>query len=168
MKKPITTTDKLCALIRKRHKLGLKKYGVTVDRTDLTAEQWLQHSIEEKIDDLKYMMRLKDEICMLRHRISSLQSWKFQALLVESEWDPQKIATMLGARPGESCRKVIMREVPKMIELLTKGRMTKHEVKRYRESERRSRKHPKSTPLGMRKCGVQGQQTKRTAHKRRV
>lgn len=122
MKKPITTTDKLCALIRKRHKLGLKKYKVTVDRTDLTAEQWLQHSIEERIDDLQYMMRANVEIAKLR----------------------------------------------KEIELLTKGMTKKHEVKRYRESERRSRKHPKPTPLGMRKCGVQGQQTKRTAHKRRV
>ena len=58
----MNTTEKLCAMIRQRAEVGLKKYGVTVDRKDLTAEQWLQHSIEEKIDDLKYMMRLREEI----------------------------------------------------------------------------------------------------------
>ncbi len=58
----MTTTETLCAMIRERAAVGLKKYGVTVDRKDLTADQWLQHSIEERIDDLQYMMRLREEI----------------------------------------------------------------------------------------------------------
>lgn len=62
----MTTTDTLIAMIRERHAAGLAKYGVTVDRKDLTPEQWLQHSIEERIDDLKYMMRAAQEIAALR------------------------------------------------------------------------------------------------------
>lgn len=62
----MSTTEELCSMLRERHERGLAKYGVTVDRTDLTAEQWLQHSIEEKMDDLQYMMRLRDEIAKLR------------------------------------------------------------------------------------------------------
>lgn len=69
----MTTTDTLIAMIRERHAAGLAKYGVTVDRKDLTPEQWLQHSIEERIDDLKYMMRLREEIAALRQ---SRDEWR--------------------------------------------------------------------------------------------
>jgi uncharacterized coiled-coil DUF342 family protein len=58
--------------IRERHEAGLEKYGVTVDRKDLTPDQWLQHSIEEKLDDLQYMMRLREEIARLEDRIKAL------------------------------------------------------------------------------------------------
>ena len=64
----MTTTDKLCALLRKRHKSGLKKYGVTVDRKDLTTEEWAQHAIEEMLDGAAYLMRLKDELKMKRKK----------------------------------------------------------------------------------------------------
>lgn len=69
----MTTTDTLIAMIRERHAAGLAKYGVTVDRKDLTPEQWLQHSIEERIDDLKYMMRAAQEIAALRQ---NRDEWK--------------------------------------------------------------------------------------------
>lgn len=56
------TTDRLIDLIRQRHDAGLAKYGTTVDRKDLTPEQWAQHAIEEMLDGAAYLMRLKDEI----------------------------------------------------------------------------------------------------------
>lgn len=68
----MTTTEKLCSMLRERHEAGLEKYGVTVDRKDLTPDQWLQHSIEEKLDDLQYMMRLREEIARLEDRIKAL------------------------------------------------------------------------------------------------
>jgi len=68
----MSTTEELCSMLRERHERGLAKYGVTVDRTDLTPEQWIQHSIEEKMDDLQYMMRLRDEIAKLRARCERL------------------------------------------------------------------------------------------------
>lgn len=70
----MTTTETLCAMIRERAAVGLKKYGVTVDRKDLTADQWLQHSIEEKLDDLQYTMRLRAEIRNMERII--LRMWK--------------------------------------------------------------------------------------------
>ena len=79
----MTTTETLCAMIRERAAMGLKKYGVTVDRKDLTADQWLQHSIEEKIDDLQYMMRLREEI---RNLERELAEWKrCEAMFNETE-----------------------------------------------------------------------------------
>lgn len=70
---PMTTTDRLIALLRERHDAGLKNYGVTVDRKDLTPEQWAQHAIEEMLDGSAYLMRLKDEIAVLRDRIKRME-----------------------------------------------------------------------------------------------
>jgi hypothetical protein len=33
-----------------------------LDRTDLSLKEWLQHSIEEKLDDILYMQRALKEI----------------------------------------------------------------------------------------------------------
>lgn len=81
----MTTTDKLCALLRERHEIGLKKYGVTLDRKDLTADQWLQHSIEEKLDDLQYMIRLREEI---RKMERELAEWKRCAAMFHESMNP--------------------------------------------------------------------------------
>ena len=42
-----------------RAKLGLNKYGTTLDRDDLTTEQWLEHAIEEALDMSLYLTKLK-------------------------------------------------------------------------------------------------------------
>ena len=40
-----------------RSQLGIKKYGVTLDRTDLTLKDWLQHAYEETLDQANYLKR---------------------------------------------------------------------------------------------------------------
>ncbi len=45
-----------------RSQFGLKKYGVGLDRTDLTLEQWLQHAYEECLDQANYLKRAIIEI----------------------------------------------------------------------------------------------------------
>lgn len=42
-----------------RSKVGLEKYGVTTERTDLTPAQWAQHAIEEALDFANYLQALK-------------------------------------------------------------------------------------------------------------
>jgi hypothetical protein len=44
-----------------RAALGLRKYGVTLDRTDLTAAEWLQHLYEELLDAACYIKRIQHE-----------------------------------------------------------------------------------------------------------
>jgi len=46
-------------LLAERERVGLVKYGTTVDRTDLQAGDWLQHAIEEASDLLLYLIRLQ-------------------------------------------------------------------------------------------------------------
>jgi len=47
---------------QERSRAGQLKYGTTLDRTDLTPQQWAQHMQEELMDAILYLERLKREI----------------------------------------------------------------------------------------------------------
>lgn len=47
---------------------GRKKYGVTLDRDDLSASDWLQHMIEELMDGAGYATRLKAKLETMQHQ----------------------------------------------------------------------------------------------------
>ena len=48
--------------IKTRSEAGLKKYGVTLDRTDLTLLNWLQHAQEEAMDLANYLEVIIDKM----------------------------------------------------------------------------------------------------------
>lgn len=62
MTTPSKTVQAAQQLLAEREVVGLAKYGTTVDRADLTKEQWLQHLIEELADGLLYALRARDEL----------------------------------------------------------------------------------------------------------
>lgn len=41
-----------------RSKIGFAKYDKTLDRNDLTALEWLKHSLEEQYDNILYTQKL--------------------------------------------------------------------------------------------------------------
>lgn len=45
--------------MRERSELGLKKYGTTLDRNDLSFYDWLVHLQEELMDSILYIEKLK-------------------------------------------------------------------------------------------------------------
>ena len=45
-----------------RSAVGQKKYGTTLDRTDLKTLDWIQHAQEELMDGILYLERLKKEM----------------------------------------------------------------------------------------------------------
>ena len=49
--------ESVVALLRKRSEVGTEKYGVTLDRDDLTLGDWLEHSVLEGLDDTLYKMK---------------------------------------------------------------------------------------------------------------
>ena len=53
---------KIAQLLRSRSDTGIRKYGTTLDRTDLSVKQWIDHAIEESLDHALYLMKLKDEL----------------------------------------------------------------------------------------------------------
>lgn len=44
---------------QQRSELGQKKYGVTLDRTDLKPMDWIVHAQEELMDGILYLEKLK-------------------------------------------------------------------------------------------------------------
>jgi len=44
-----------------RSAVGIAKYGVTLDRTDLGPLDWIQHAQEELMDGILYLEKLKQQ-----------------------------------------------------------------------------------------------------------
>lgn len=42
-----------------RGEIGLVKYNTTMDRTDLEIIDWINHSLEEQMDNILYLTKLK-------------------------------------------------------------------------------------------------------------
>lgn len=53
--------DSVCSDIQTRADFGAKKHGVTMERTDLTETQWLQHAYEEVLDLVVYLKKILTE-----------------------------------------------------------------------------------------------------------
>jgi len=50
--------NKVLERIQKRSDIGMKKYGVTMLRDDLSTIEWLRHSQEEALDYAVYIERV--------------------------------------------------------------------------------------------------------------
>jgi hypothetical protein len=57
-----TVVYRIASLLRSRSETGIRKYGTTLDRTDLEVKQWIDHAIEECLDQALYLMKIKDEL----------------------------------------------------------------------------------------------------------
>uniref|UniRef100_A0A6C0AP29 Uncharacterized protein n=1 Tax=viral metagenome TaxID=1070528 RepID=A0A6C0AP29_9ZZZZ len=51
--------DSVVQKFLQRSALGKQKYGVTLDRTDLSVKDWIQHTQEELMDAILYLEKLK-------------------------------------------------------------------------------------------------------------
>lgn len=49
------------ARFKERSDTGISKYNTTLERTDLSTLQWLQHAQDEAMDFVLYLERLKQE-----------------------------------------------------------------------------------------------------------
>lgn len=45
-----------------RSRIGKRKYNTDLDRTDLSLSEWLQHAIEEHMDAILYLKKIKSTI----------------------------------------------------------------------------------------------------------
>jgi len=55
-----------------RSEVGIKKYNTTLDRDDLSIEDWIQHAYEENLDSALYLKRLKADITKLNEKFDNL------------------------------------------------------------------------------------------------
>lgn len=68
--------------LRAREKMGIEKYGVSVDKAKLDAVQWMQHAYEESLDHAIYMKKL---ILEARKNIDALDIDRVQYKMDESQ-----------------------------------------------------------------------------------
>ena len=59
---PSHVIKKNIELLTSREEVGLRKYGHTLDRTDLTHSELLQHGLEEALDLANYLQAAKMKI----------------------------------------------------------------------------------------------------------
>jgi hypothetical protein len=64
------------AKVNHRAAIGLLKYGVALDRSDLTAKQWLEHAQEEALDLAGYLEKLI--------RLNGTCEWRNSGLLIKT------------------------------------------------------------------------------------
>jgi hypothetical protein len=57
-----TIVDEVREKFLERSKVGQAKYGTNLDRKDLSTIEWLNHAIEEQIDSILYLTKLKKEL----------------------------------------------------------------------------------------------------------
>lgn len=57
-----TVVEAVRADLLRRSQFGITKYGVTLDRADLSLRDWLQHAYEECLDQANYLKRAILEI----------------------------------------------------------------------------------------------------------
>ena len=53
--------EQVCFKILKRSEIGKQKYGVTMERQDLSRLEWLKHAQEEAMDLAVYLEKLINE-----------------------------------------------------------------------------------------------------------
>ena len=51
--------NKVVESFKQRSKVGIEKYGTTLERNDLTRLDWIQHAQEEAMDLILYLEKLK-------------------------------------------------------------------------------------------------------------
>lgn len=56
-----------------RSRIGLEKYGTTLDRTDLSLLDWVQHTQEEMMDGILYLEKIKKTIIESKSTTESME-----------------------------------------------------------------------------------------------
>ncbi|QMP84731.1 ABC-type histidine transport system, ATPase component [Flavobacterium phage vB_FspP_elemoA_1-9C] len=64
-----TIVEAIVDKFKDRSDVGIKKYNTTLDREDLTTEQWIDHAIEEAMDMILYLERLKRDVTNIKKAV---------------------------------------------------------------------------------------------------
>ncbi len=54
--------ERVVSLFRSRSQRGIEKYGITLDKNELSNREWLQHLQEELMDAALYVEKIKSII----------------------------------------------------------------------------------------------------------
>tara|TARA_R110000868_G_scaffold83729_1_gene236489 strand:- start:578 stop:832 length:255 start_codon:yes stop_codon:yes gene_type:complete len=62
VKKTDSVVDSIIDKFIDRATYGKQKYGVDLDREDISLEEWIEHSLEEHMDAILYLQKIKKVI----------------------------------------------------------------------------------------------------------
>lgn len=89
-------TEKLVKFLRARSRFGKKKYkGKTLDRKDLTTEEWFQHLLEELGDAMGYAQAAKESA--EKDKLLLELAWGLLANVSGGDWKKQSEQWQRGA-----------------------------------------------------------------------
>jgi hypothetical protein len=54
-----SVVESIIEKFRQRSAVGIKKYNTTLDRTDLSEDQWKDHLLEELMDAILYLTKIR-------------------------------------------------------------------------------------------------------------
>jgi len=57
-----TIVESVIKQFKERSEVGIKKYGVTLDRDDLSRLDWINHAQQEAMDFVLYLEKLKQTL----------------------------------------------------------------------------------------------------------
>lgn len=80
------TEDAVVALLRVRGRVGRLTYNASMDRSDLTPSQWIQHFQEEMGDGLQYAERVKGACKLLEEAVPMIEALATMGWETASEW----------------------------------------------------------------------------------
>jgi len=69
-----TVVEEVVRKYQERSAVGIRKYGTTLDRTDLSLDNWLQHVQEELMDATLYIERLRREVKIREKNLTNSDS----------------------------------------------------------------------------------------------
>lgn len=67
----VGTEARVCEDIAARQRVGIAKYGTTVEDNPLPLDKWLKHAYEECLDMAVYLRRAMDEKAALVQKLTS-------------------------------------------------------------------------------------------------
>jgi hypothetical protein len=69
--------ESVISQFKKRSEVGIAKYGVTLDRTDLSTLDWINHAQQEAMDFCLYLEKLKQEFTPGKFGLKEIkETWK--------------------------------------------------------------------------------------------
>ena len=68
-----TVVQSVIAKFAERSKIGIEKYGTTLDRDDLHTLEWVNHMQEELMDAILYLEKLKRKLAADQNKNTGIQ-----------------------------------------------------------------------------------------------
>ena len=82
--------DAVAKKILLRAKIGEKKYRTTMERNDLSLQQWLQHLQEELMDACVYVEKLKQEVEYQEFELKAPEAGPCSSHQIDLEWEEEQ------------------------------------------------------------------------------